>query len=88
MLQPYADLSDADTEAERLAQRFAGIHLSTAIAGLTLCKGQAATRFGQEVLTELIDQLRDMTGDIEGWTRKTDEAEAFETTSQNRNGGA
>jgi hypothetical protein len=84
MLQPYADLNEADIEAEQLAQRFAGIHLSTAIAGLTLCKAQAATRFGQEVLTELIGQLRDMEGDIKGWTSKTEEAEAFESSGQKR----
>ena len=84
MQQPYADLSEADVEAERLAQQFAGIHLSTAIAGLTLCRGQAATRFGHEVLTELIGQLRDMEGDIEGWSTKTREAEAFEFAVPNR----
>lgn len=84
MLQPYADLSEADIEAEQLAQRFAGIHLSTAIAGLTLCKGQAATQFGQDVLTEFIGQLRDMEEDLNGWSSKTREAEVFESTCQKR----
>lgn len=84
MLQPYADLTDADLDAEQLAQRFAGVHLSTAIAGLTLCKGQAATQFGRETLTELINQLRDMEGDIEGWSSKTREAEASKRTRSDR----
>jgi hypothetical protein len=80
MAQPYADLTEADVEAEQLAQRFACVHLSTAIAGLTLCKGQAATQFGRETLTEFIDQLRDMEGDVEGWRIKTNEAEMFART--------
>ena len=77
MLQPYADLSDADFDSERLAQRFACVHLATAIAGLTLCKGQAATHYGVETLTGFIGQLRDMEGDVAGWIEKTDQAQGY-----------
>jgi hypothetical protein len=80
MLQPPARPpaglpTAAEFDAERRAQAFAAVHLTNAIAGLTLCQAQVATLYGAEALTEWIAQLRDMESCLEDWGLKTDEAE-------------